>query len=267
MNTPKRKHSEFTFDSEEESLPLWRHLADLRASLLRSVGVVTLALIGTFKYSDDLVHFLEIPLLQALPEGQRHLYYTGLADKFFAYLKVSLLAALAITFPYLIYEVWRFVAPGLKKSERRFVAPLLLLSAVTLFLGLAFSYYLVIPGSYKFLIQFGSENDRAIITLTEYFDFTLKMLFAMGILFELPVLMIVLGKFGLVRSETFRNYRKFAILANAIVSAVASPSPDPISMIVLMIPIQLLYEVGVLGVRFFESKTKNPPTPAEDELC
>lgn len=254
MNNLNRKPADFSAEIEEDSVPIWQHLEELRWALLRCLGVVCVALIVIFNYCDKLVHFFELPLLKVLPAGQQQLYYTGLTDKFFVYLKVSLLAALALTFPYLMYELWKFVAPALKSCERKFLLPFIVLATATLFLGFAFCYYVVIPSSYKFLLDFGSENDRALITLTEYFDLTLKLLFAMGILFELPVLMMVLAKLGVVTADTFSKYRKVALVANAVVSAIATPSPDPLSMILVMIPIQLLYEIGILAVRYVGKK-------------
>lgn len=239
-------------DSENAEMPLWQHLDELRQAIFRSLIALSIGFAIAYYFSDELVHFLEQPLLQLLPEGRAHLYYTGLTDKFVVYLKVCLVAGLFFISPYLLYEIWRFVSPGLVRNEKRFLVPFLFFGTVSFVLGLVFAYTVVIPYGYAFLIGFGSPTDQAIITLTEYFGLTLKLLLALGLVFEVPVALVLLGKFGIVDSKMLARNRRYAAVAASVVAAVATPSPDAMTMILVLIPLYLLYEAGVLGVRLVE---------------
>jgi sec-independent protein translocase protein TatC len=152
--------------------------------------------------------------------------------------------------PYLFYEIWKFASPGLYRRERRFLLPFVGFGSGAFIAGICFAFYLVIPTGYKFLIQFGSPNERAIITLTEYFSLTLKLMLALGLIFELPVIFVLLAKFGLVTAKQLSGYRRHAFVASAVVSAVATPTPDAFTMILVMAPLYLLYEVSIIAVRW-----------------
>ena len=234
---------------ESSRMPIWQHLDELRNGLIRSIIAIFVGFCVTYYFSEILVHFLEKPLLVVLPPSNQHLFFTGVADKFFIYLKVAFIAAVGLTSPYLFYQVWLFISPALHKSERRFAMPFVLFACLTFLCGLAFTYYLVIPFGYKFLIHFGSPDELPIITLNDYFGLTLKLLLCMGLIFEVPVLLVLLAKFGLVRAETLTRYRRHALVVNAIIAAVATPTPDAFTMLLVMVPLCLLYEIGIIGVR------------------
>lgn len=236
-------------------MPLWEHLDDLRKALIRSIVAVFIGICVTFNYAEFIVGFLEAPLLKVLPVDNRKLYFTGITDKFMVYFKISLIAAAALVSPYLLYQLWQFVSPALYKHEKRFFIPFAFLGTLSFVVGLCFAYYVVIPFGYKFLINFGSPNDVAMITLTQYFDLTLKLMLAMGAIFELPVIMSLLAKFGIVKAEFLRRYRRHAILATAVLSAIVTPTPDAFTMLIVMVPIYMLFEIGIVGVAWAE---KNP---------
>lgn len=233
-------------------MPLWEHLDQLRAGLIRSLIAVLAGCILTYSFIETIMVFLEKPLLDVLPAGQAHLYYTGLTDKFVVYLKVTVMSSVLLLSPYLLYEVWRFISPALHRNEKRFLIPFLFFGSVSFFLGLGFAYTIVIPFGYKFLVEFGSPTEQAIITLTEYFSLTLKLLFALGFVFELPVVLVLLGKFGIVDSAFLEKHRRHAFLIASVVAAVATPSPDALTMLLVLFPLYLLYEVGILGVRLVQ---------------
>lgn len=235
---------------DETRMPLWEHLDELRTRLVRALLILAVGFVITYNYADVLVRFLEAPLLELLPEGEKNLYFTGLADKFVIYLQISVLADIALFSPYLLWELWGFIAPGLYQRERRFAGPFVFLGTFSFFVGLAFAYYIVIPSGYKFLVEFGSPTDKAIITLTEYFNLTLKLMLAMGIVFELPTALILLGKFGIVTAAMLSKWRKHAYLAIAMVAGIATPSPDAFSMVLVMVPLILLYEISIWGIRW-----------------
>ncbi len=234
----------------EARMPVWEHLGELRSGLIRSLLVVLFGCVLCYNFIQPIMAFLEKPLLDVLPVGQAKLYYTGLTDKFMVYLKVCILSSVLLTSPYHLYEVWRFVSPALHRNEKRFLVPFLIFGTASFWLGLTFAYYVVIPYGYEFLIQFGSSSEQAIITLTEYFSLTLKLMLALGIVFELPVALMLLGKFGIVDAKMLTANRRYALVASSVVAAVATPSPDAITMILVMIPLYLLYEAGIVGVRW-----------------
>lgn len=239
---------------EGTRMALWEHLDELRGGIIRVLLAVGLGLCLTYNYADRLMRFLEQPLLDVLPKGQAKLYFTGVADKFMVYLKVSILASVVITAPYLLYEIWRFIAPALYKKEKRFVAPFLICGTLAFFSGMAFSYLIVIPYGYKFLIEFGADSptEQAIITLAEYFDLTIKMLLALGLVFELPVVMVLLGKIGIVRADFLKSYRRHAFLGISVGAAILTPSPDAFTLVLVMVPLYLLYEASIVGVRWVQ---------------
>jgi sec-independent protein translocase protein TatC len=240
--------------SSESPGGIWDHVGDLRKVLIRCLIAVGLGLILTFTYSEPIVYFLQKPLLALLPPERRHLYYTGITDKFMVYLQISVLASLALTLPYILSQGWRLIAPALDKSQRKFALPFICMGTISFFVGLSFAYWVLIPLGYKYLIDFGSTKDEALITLTEYFSLTIKILLIAGIVFELPIIMVLLGRFGLVNDKLLRRYRRHAFLAIAIVASIATPSPDAVTLGAVMIPMYLLYEISILGVRF---TTKN----------
>lgn len=234
---------------EEKRMLLWEHLDELRSGLIRSLLAIGLVLIVTYYYCEPIVRFLEQPLLDILPPGES-LYYTGIGDKFFIYLKVSIIASVFIVSPYLLFEIWKFIAPALYREERRFAFAFVIMGSIAFVVGAAFAYYVVIPFGYKFLLNFGSGEEKAIITLTEYFGLTLKMLLALGIVFELPVLLILLARFGIVDEALLVKNRRLAFVAASVVSAIATPSPDAFTMLIVLFPLYFLYEISIIGVRW-----------------
>jgi sec-independent protein translocase protein TatC len=238
-------------------MPLTDHLAELRKRLvyaLLAVGVLTAV---AWNWNEALVRFLEMPLLRALPPEARRLYFTGIADKFFVYLKVCIAVGTSVATPILLYQVWRFIAPGLYRDERRAVAPFVVLGTVAFYLGLAFAYYVVLPAGYAFLVRFGGDEE-AIITLTEYFGLTLKLLLVLGFVFEVPVLILVLVRLGILDGPMLRKFRRQAFLLNAVLAAVLTPTPDAATMLLVLGPLQLLYEVSVVAAGWFTPKPSEP---------
>lgn len=241
---------------EELLMPLHGHLDDLRSAIFRILAVVGLGLLLTYTYVEPILAFLEAPLLKLLPEGKRFLYYTGLTEKFMTYLKVSVISSVCLVSPYILFEVWRFVAPGLYRNERRFLLPFLVFGSLAFWTGAAFAYWVVIPAGYGFLLEFGSSNEQALITLNDYFGLTLQLIFALGLVFEVPVAMVVLGSLGILRSSFLRNNRGYAFVICSVVAAVATPSPDALTMLFVLGPLYLLYEAGIFGVGVVEPKAE-----------
>lgn len=244
-------------DADEEldggRMPLVEHLSELRKRLVYSLLAIGVTSGIAWCWNDVLVRFLELPLLRALPKDARKLYFTGIGDKFFIYLKVSLVVGTSAATPFLLYQLWRFIAPGLYQDERRAVAPFVLLGSLAFYLGLAFAYAVVLPTGYNFLVNFGGD-EQAIITLTDYFGLTLKLLLALGLVFEVPVLILILVRLGIVDVALLRKYRRHAFLVNAVLAAVLTPTPDAATMLLVLFPLQALYEVALFGARWFAPK-------------
>ncbi len=247
---------------DEPRMPVWQHLDDLRQTIIHCAVALLLGVCVTYSFSERIVHFLELPLLDVLPPSEAHLYFTGITDKFFTYLKVSFYTAIAATSPYLLYQLWKFISPALRPDERRFMVPFLAFATTNFVIGLVFAYTFIIPYGYRFLIQFGSPNEKAIITLNEYFSLTTQLMMTMGLVFELPVVLVLLGKFGIIQYEMLIKIRRQAYVALTVVAAVMTPTPDAMTMIMVLIPLWLLYELSVVLIRWVGTK-KVSETPAE----
>ncbi len=245
QNQPLTSESE----SHEDSMPLWQHLEELRGVLLKSLLIVSLGFCVTYYFSERLIQFLEAPILTVLPTGEKNLYFTGITDKFLVYLKVSFYCSLILSSPFLLKQIWNFVSPALKENERKFAVPFLILGTLAFLVGVAFAYYVVIPSGYRFLIQFGGANEKPLINISEYFSLTLQLLVSMGLFFELPVVAMILAKLGVIHLGILIKYRPQAYLGLAIVSAVLTPTPDAFTLVLVLIPLILLYELSVQLVR------------------
>lgn len=231
-------------------MPVWQHLEALRKVVFRCLLIIVIGTSLTYNFSEHIVLFLEQPLLNILPEGQKHLYFTGITDKFFIYLKVSVYAAIALTSPFLLMQVWSFVAPALYSKERKVFYPFLFLGTISFFVGMAFAYWVVIPSGYEFLVKFGPDTERPMITVTEYFSLTLQLLLGLGVVFELPVVLMILAKLGIVNTEVLGKARPYAYVLLAVLAAIITPTPDAFTMLLVLIPLGLLYETSLLLVRW-----------------
>ena len=227
-------------------MPLVDHLSELRKRLVYSLLFVTVTTAVAWNFNDVIVHFLELPLLRTLPANAQKLYFTGIGDKFFIYLKVAIYTGLFIASPLLLNELWKFVSPALYKKEKKVAFPLLFATWFAFVLGGLFSYYIVIPNGYSFLIGFGSDSDRPMITLTEYFSLTTQLLLALGCVFELPVAMVLLVRFGILEIATITKFRGPVYVGMAVLSAVVTPTPDAFTMLLVLIPLCLLFELSVI---------------------
>lgn len=238
----------------EVKQPLTEHLAELRFRLIRIVFILFLGFGACYGFSEKIFEVIRAPILPYLPAGAQGLHYVGVFEKFMAHLKVSFLAGVFLTAPLWLFQVWRFIAPGLYAKEKKYVVGFIF-SGVVLFLsGGAFAYYFVLPLAFKFLISFGGSTDIPIITINEYLEFIIKFFLGFGLTFELPVLLTFLGMMGVIDHTFLKKNRRWAILVMAVVAAVVTP-PDAISMLALLAPLIVLYEIGILLVKVFAPKT------------
>jgi len=238
-------------DSEEKQ-PFLRHLEELRKRLISSAIAVGIGFAICYFFSERIFLILIEPLNAVMPEGDQ-LIFTALPEMFFAYLKVAFVSGILMASPYLFYQMWMFVSPSLYKQERSLVVPFVLASTLLFVGGALFGYFIVFPFGFKFFIGFSNEYVKALPSVKQYFGFALKLLFAFGVVFELPVIIFFLAKLGLVTTELLRKKRKYAILMTFVAAAILTP-PDVITQCMMAGPLIILYEVGIIVSRFARKK-------------
>jgi sec-independent protein translocase protein TatC len=204
-----------------------------------------------------------LPLISAMPPDGK-LIYTGLPEAFFTYLKVALLAGILLSVPILMYQLWMFIAPGLYNKEKRWVLPIVCLSSFFFMGGALFGYFVVFPFGFKFFMGFASDHIRALPSMKEYLGFSAKLLFAFGVVFEMPLFITFLAKLGIVDVKFLRTKRRYAILLFFVFAAILTP-PDVITQIMMAGPLILLYEVSILGAKMFGKKKAKEDTSETQE--
>ncbi|BFI97335.1 MAG: twin-arginine translocase subunit TatC [Rhodanobacter sp.] len=227
---------------------LFSHLIELRSRLLKAVACVLIVLVALVPFANRLYSELAAPLVARLPQGA-HLIATEVASPFITPLKLAFYAALFISMPVILYQLWAFVSPGLYKHEKRLARPLLVATLVLFYCGCAFAYFLVLPAAFRFLTAVTPAGVEMMTDITHYLDFVMLMFFAFGLCFEVPVAVVILAAVGLVDIAKLRNARRYAIVGAFAVAALITP-PDITSMILLAIPMCLLYELGIVAVRW-----------------
>jgi sec-independent protein translocase protein TatC len=235
---------------------LFSHLLELRSRLIKAIVAVLVVLVALVPFANHLYALLAEPLVARLPQGA-HLIATEVASPFITPLKLAFYAALFIAMPVVLYQLWAFVSPGLYKHEKRLARPLLIAALVLFYIGCAFAYFLVLPAAFRFLTAVTPQGVEMMTDITHYLDFVMLMFFAFGLCFEVPVAVVILAAVGIVDLDKLRKGRRYAMVGAFAIAAVVTP-PDITSMIMLAIPMCLLYELGVLAVRWLLK-----PNPAE----
>jgi sec-independent protein translocase protein TatC len=234
------------------------HLGELRKIILRISYALLLGFMVSYYFSDSIIAFIEMPLLKVLPPGEQHLYYMGLMEKFFIYMKWSAYSGVFLVSPYIFYQVWKFISPGLYEKEKRIVKRFLVGALLAFLLGSGFAYQFVLPHTFRFLIEFGAKSEKPLINLSQYFSLAAQLVLTTALLFEIPVVLVFLGVLGILKAATLIKYRKQAHVGLSVIAAIITPMPDAVSMILVLIPLSLLYEASILLIRLIrpvESKT------------
>jgi sec-independent protein translocase protein TatC len=230
------------------------HLIELRTRLLHSVVALLVVFICLFPFSSKLYTLLAQPLLAKLPKGGQ-MIATDVTTPFFVPLKVAMMAAFLIALPYILYQIWRFVAPGLYAHEKRLVWPLIIASTVLFFCGMAFAYFVVFPVVFGFITASAPQGVAVMTDIDKYLSFVLGMFMAFGITFQVPVAVILLVRMGFVTVEKLREIRPYVIVGAFIVGAIFTP-PDVVSQFMLAMPLWLLYEAGIVVASWMKTAQK-----------
>ena len=220
------------------------HLIELRNRLLRSVIAVVVVFLGLFHWARQIYEILAKPLLAALPKGGQ-MIATEVTTPFLVPVKVTLMVAFLISLPYVLYQIWAFVAPGLYRHEKRLALPLVVASVLLFFIGMSFAYFLVMPLAFHFIVGFAPAGVAVMTDIGKYLNFVLTLFLAFGTTFEVPIVVIVLVKMGIVSVQKLREVRPYVIVGCFVVGAIFTP-PDMLSQTMLAVPLWLLYELGVL---------------------
>ena len=238
------------------------HLIELRSRLLRSIVAVVIVLLCLVPWAKEIYAALAAPLVRALPPGAT-MIATDVTGTFLVPLKVTLMAAFLVALPYVLWQVWAFVAPGLYQHERRLALPVLASSFVCFLAGMAFAYFFVFPIAFGFFAGYAPAGVQMMTDIDKYLSFVLTMFIAFGITFETPVVVIVLVRFRVVSLEKLRSIRPYVIVGATIIGAIFTP-PDVVSQLLLAVPLVLLYELGLLLARFVQpSATEDAPEAAK----
>ena len=236
-----------------EKMPIVEHLVELRSALLRSVIAIVIFFLVLFPFADDIYTFIAAPIVQAIPGS--NLIAIGVISPFLTPLKMSLFLAIYLAMPYLLYQLWSFTAPALYRHEKKLIMPLVISSTILFYAGLLFSFYVVFPVIFTFLSSVGPDSVDFAPDIQYYLDFILKVSFAFGVAFEVPIATILLIMFGATTAERLKKNRAYIIIGSFALGMILTP-PDVISQVLIAIPIWLLFEAGLFFAPFFKVRAK-----------
>jgi sec-independent protein translocase protein TatC len=264
----------------DEKMSFFSHLEELRKRIVVSLVAIGIGFILTFSYSETILRFLKRPLttdlifsrtypfLRAVPRPgiPIDLIFLAPAEAFWMHMKIAFLTGLMLALPVLLHQIWKFIAPGLLPHEKRYALPFVVLASIFFVFGLLFCFYLVLPFALNFLLTYKTENLKPMISVGNYVDFTSKFLLAFGLIFELPLVIGIAAKMGLVTPQWLSKNRKYAILINFTIAAILTPTPDVFNQTLMALPMCLLYEVGILAARLLVKKPTAAPQEATEEV-
>jgi sec-independent protein translocase protein TatC len=260
---------------EDKKMPVMEHLVELQVRLTRAVVIVGLVFVGTFFYADTLVQWLRVPLQNMFIPGKLEWVPTDLpmipfvflapAEALWQNVKVAGLFAVVLATPYILWEIWQFVVPGLHVQERRFVGPFVLISTLAFYTGILFSFFFVLPFALNFLISYGvNAGFIPNLSIAQYVGFALWFLLVFGLIFEVPLAITLMARLGWVDAPFLKRYRKWAFLGAFLIAAILTPTPDPFNQCLMALPMYVFYEVGIVSAGIFGKKRRSADaTPSQ----
>lgn len=247
-------------DLQEESFI--SHLIELRTRLVRAAAAFAIVFLCLMPFASQIYDFLAAPMMATLPQGTR-MIATGVVTPFFVPIKVTMMAAFVIALPFLLWQAWAFIAPGLYAHEKRLAAPLVIASTLLFLIGMAFCYFFVFKTVFKFITAFAPASITPAPDIEQYLSFVMTMFMAFGLTFEVPVVVILLVTAGLVTIEKLKEVRSYVIVGAFVIAAVITP-PDVTSQIMLAVPMCLLYELGIIIARMISPRPDDPAVQGRD---
>lgn len=262
-----------TANEEETRMPFWSHLEELRKRIVISLIAVAAGFSVCFNYSEDILGLLLVPMNMKMgvhasfpfvfftPNAKaQELYFSTLIEPFMAHLKIAFISGIILVVPVLLLQVWKFISPGLLPRERKYAGQFVFFATFFFMIGILFCFFLLLPFAVPFLMTYKTEHLKPIIKISEYIDFTLKFLLACGAIFELPLVIILLSRMGIISAAKLAKFRKYAFLIAFILGGIITPTPDVFNMTIMSLPIYLLYEIGILGARIFGKRKGSDST-------
>ncbi len=237
---------------ERTKMTLWEHLEELRRRLIISIAVIFVGFIVCWFYREPLFDIIQAPFLKYVSKGEK-LSFVALTEPFLVYMKLSALAAIILTSPIVITQVWLFISPGLYKKERRYAIPFIFFGTLFFLSGCLFSYYFVFPFACRYFLEVG-KNFHQVVRVNDYFSLFSKMILSIGLIFETPILAFFLARIGIINHHFLIAKLKYAILIAFVISAIITPTPDMVTQTFLAVPIILLYLVSILIAWIFGKK-------------
>jgi sec-independent protein translocase protein TatC len=236
-------------------MSLFDHLDELRVVVVRAVFVIFGLFIVAMIFSTEIIEILKVPLVHALPSGADALHFTGPMDVFMAGIQVSFLTSLILGCPFWLYQFWRFLEPGLYPKERKYILPFIVASVFLFLTGISFCYFVMLPYALNFLITLGMEVGTPMITINDYLSLLTILMLAFGLVFETPVILVMLSLLNIIDADMLSEYRRIIIVIILVVAAVLTP-PDPISQIAMAVPMYIMYEASIVIIRLIHRKPK-----------
>lgn len=240
--------------TSEPGETLAHHLTELRDRVVNGAIIVLVGAVASYFYSEKLFFYIRRPIANFLPAGG--FVFLNPVDKFVSYVQVSISAGIVLTCPLWLYQVWKFVEPGLKESEKKYGLWFIFFGSLLFMTGLCFVYFLVLPMAFEFLLNFGGQEDKAMITISEYLSFFTTTMLIFGLMFEMPLVLTLLGIIGIIDAAFLKEKRRYAVVVLAVIAAVVTP-PDVLSMFMLLIPMLFLYEVSIFVVGMFGDQSSS----------
>lgn len=246
-----------------EELPFMSHLVELRDRVIRAIVPILVVFFILFSWRNELLDFLSQPLLKVMPVNHKELIAIGVITSFMVPVKIAFVVSFLLCLPYVLYQVWSFIAPGLYRHEKKWILPIVVSSYLLFIVGMAFAYYAVFPIVFGFIQSTAASSVTIMTDIEQYFSFIIRMFIAFGVTFEVPIVVLVLVKAGVVSIEALSNSRPYIIVGSFVIAAIATP-PDVFSQLLLAIPMCLLFELGLFIAKITSIKPiENPPIPEQ----